>query len=155
MVKVCNNCKNQNPDDAEFCASCGEKLINAKPSIKPPKIVCSKCKNVSTNLWPNEFCQICGSSLDSKVNQALPEKTFEAVIQKTQNLDLRQPEDNVYHNFPEWLEWLKESGLDISQFTSEDLSSISSHRISFPQFCRRLERRLDDPEGFRKQLENR
>ena len=93
--------------------------------------------------------------LDSSIiSFFLQPKKIKAISQKTQNLDFKMPEDNIYHNFPEWLEWLGESGLDISQFTSEDLSSISSHSISFPQFCRRLERRLDDPEGFKKQLEN-
>ena len=74
MVKFCDNCNIENPDDAGFCSSCGGNSLHIKSSSKPPKLVCPKCKNVSTNLWPDEFCQNCGSSLDSKTNQTLPKQ---------------------------------------------------------------------------------
>ena len=36
MVKSCNNCNHENPDDAEFCGSCGEALFDQTPSRKRP-----------------------------------------------------------------------------------------------------------------------
>ena len=60
--------------------------------------------------------------------------------------------DETYKNFSEWIGWLRQEGIDPADFTSQDLENLSSHQISFPQFCRRLERRLDDPEGFRVKL---
>ncbi len=58
------------------------------------------------------------------------------------------PPSDLYQDFHSWLEWLDEKGVDVRRFTSQELSVPSSHRISFPQFCRRLERKLDDLEGF-------
>ena len=74
MAKLCKHCKTNNADDAEFCASCGEKLFEIESSKTPPTLICIECKNVSTNLWPDEFCQNCGSSLDSKANKTFPKR---------------------------------------------------------------------------------
>lgn len=59
------------------------------------------------------------------------------------------PKVGEYQSFQEWLDWLKSQEVDPQAFTQTTLESQSSHRISFPQFCRRLERQLDDVEGFR------
>ena len=74
MVKSCNNCNYENSDDAEFCGSCGKASLNQISSREPPKLVCAKCKNVSTDRWPNEFCANCGFSLSSKNYQYIPKK---------------------------------------------------------------------------------
>lgn len=60
------------------------------------------------------------------------------------------PKVEEYQSFQLWLDWLKSQEVDPQAFTQAPLESRSSHRISFPQFCRRLERQLDDVEGFRK-----
>ena len=62
------------------------------------------------------------------------------------------PSDSEYRDFNSWLVWLRDQGYDPSEFASQSLEVPSSHRISFPQFCRRLERRLDQPEAFRQKL---
>ena len=60
------------------------------------------------------------------------------------------PKVEEYQSFQLWLDWLKSQEVDPQDFTQASLEPRSSHRISFPQFCRRLERQLDDVEGFRK-----
>ena len=60
------------------------------------------------------------------------------------------PKVEEYQKFQAWLDWLRSQEVDPQAFTQAALKSRSSHRISFPQFCRRLERQLDDVEGFRK-----
>lgn len=60
------------------------------------------------------------------------------------------PKPEEYQSFQLWLDWLKSQEVDPQDFTQASLEPRSSHRISFPQFCRRLERQLDDVEGFRK-----
>jgi hypothetical protein len=62
------------------------------------------------------------------------------------------PPDDIYQDYNTWLGWLAEQGVDVMRFASQDLQVMSSHRISFPQFCRRLERKLDDPQAFRAEL---
>ena len=62
------------------------------------------------------------------------------------------PPDDLYQDYNSWLEWLIDQNLDPRVYSSQDLQVESSHRISFPQFRRRLERKLDDPETFRNLL---
>ena len=99
MVKICDNCNIENPDDAGFCSSCGGNSLHIKSSSKPPKLVCPKCQNVSTNLWPDEFCQNCGSSLDSKTNQTLPEK--KQTLPKQQQADPNNTLPQTNQTLPE------------------------------------------------------
>jgi hypothetical protein len=92
-------------------------------------------------------------------------KTFERMRQNGVDINLPEPQvpapepdgfvapaDTEYQDFNQWLNWLREQGYDPSQFASQPLEVESSHRISFPQFCRRIERRLDDIQGFRSML---
>lgn len=58
------------------------------------------------------------------------------------------PPEDLYQDYNSWLDWLVDQDLDPSSFASQDLRVESSHRISFPQFRRRLERKLDDPAAF-------
>jgi hypothetical protein len=62
------------------------------------------------------------------------------------------PPEDLYQDYNSWLEWLIDQDLDPRDYSSQDLQVESSHRISFPQFRRRLERKLDDPETFRNLL---
>ncbi|MEC7192362.1 MAG: hypothetical protein VXW13_02590, partial [SAR324 cluster bacterium] len=62
------------------------------------------------------------------------------------------PPEDLYQDYNSWLEWLIDQNLDPRVYSSQDLQVESSHRISFPQFRRRLERKLDDPETFRNLL---
>ncbi len=62
------------------------------------------------------------------------------------------PPQDEYRGFNAWLDWLKTQGIETERFSNEDLSVESSHQISFVQFCRRLERRLEQPEEFRREL---
>jgi hypothetical protein len=87
------------------------------------------------------------------VDLNLPEKEFDLEESDSENPTFQLPDEDVYKNFGDWVSWLQQEGIDPVEFTSQDLGSMSSHQISFPQFCRRLERRLDDPEGFRNKLE--
>jgi ribosomal protein L40E len=48
----CHSCQQQNPIDARFCNSCGEKLIQ----------ICSGCQHENKN--DAQFCNQCGSSLN-------------------------------------------------------------------------------------------
>jgi len=59
------------------------------------------------------------------------------------------PSEDLYQGFNTWLDWFQEQGFDLSNFSSKSLRVESSHRISFRQFCRRVERRLDSTEEFR------
>ena len=86
------------------------------------------------------------------VDLNLPETEFEPEASDSGTSEFRLPNDETYKNFSEWIGWLRQEGIDPADFTSQDLENLSSHQISFPQFCRRLERRLDDPEGFREKL---
>jgi hypothetical protein len=62
------------------------------------------------------------------------------------------PPEDLYQDYNSWLEWLIDQNLDPRVYSSQDLQVESSHRISFPQFRRRLERKLDDPKTFRNLL---
>lgn len=62
------------------------------------------------------------------------------------------PSQEQYMEFNSWLSWLREQGIEPSDYSSENLKIESSHRISFPQFCKRVERKLTDIEGFRKAI---
>ena len=62
------------------------------------------------------------------------------------------PPESEYRRFNDWLSWLQELDINPADYSSVPLEVESSHRISFPQFCRRLERKLDDAESFRKRL---
>ncbi|MBF0279959.1 MAG: hypothetical protein HQM13_19335 [SAR324 cluster bacterium] len=64
------------------------------------------------------------------------------------------PPEDLYRGFNDWLEWLKEYGIDAREFSSQELNASSTRQISFQQFCRRLERNLDDVESFRKAIQN-
>lgn len=64
------------------------------------------------------------------------------------------PSSDMYQEFNTWLDWLAEQGIDLRNFSSQELTVASSHRISFTQFCKRLERKLDDVEGFRQAVGN-
>ena len=86
------------------------------------------------------------------VDLNLPETESEPEASDSETSEFRLPNDETYKNFSEWIGWLRQEGIDPADFTSQDLENLSSHQISFPQFCRRLERRLDDPEGFREKL---
>ncbi|MEC8478564.1 MAG: hypothetical protein VXZ12_08480, partial [SAR324 cluster bacterium] len=86
------------------------------------------------------------------VDLNLPETEFDPEASDSGTSEFRLPNDETYKNFSEWIGWLRQEGIDPADFTSQDLENLSSHQISFPQFCRRLERRLDDPEGFREKL---
>ena len=63
------------------------------------------------------------------------------------------PSQEQYMEFNSWLSWLREQGIEPSDYSSENLEIESSHRISFPQFCKRVERKLTDIDGFRKAIE--
>ena len=80
MTKLCKHCKTNNVADAAFCASCGEKLFELEPSKNPPPLICTQCKNVSTNLWPGAFCPNCGSSLEPQPNNVPPKKKSSNLI---------------------------------------------------------------------------
>lgn len=90
---------------------------------------------------------------ENGVDLNLPEKKIETQRSDSENPVFQLPSEDVYKNFGEWITWLQEEGIDPKEYTSQDLEIMSSHQISFPQFCRRLERRLDDPKGFRTKLE--
>ncbi|MBF0238770.1 MAG: hypothetical protein HQM12_13775 [SAR324 cluster bacterium] len=62
------------------------------------------------------------------------------------------PSVDTYNDFQAWVQWLRQAGIDLKQFTSRDFDDVNSHRISFQQFCRRVERYLDDVPGFRTAL---
>ncbi|MBF0286551.1 MAG: hypothetical protein HQM14_01920 [SAR324 cluster bacterium] len=69
------------------------------------------------------------------------------------------PTEDEYKTFNDWLYWLTHCGIDPLQFVSASpntrvLKEQSSRRISFIQFCRRIERHLDDVDGFRHAVEN-
>ena len=80
MTKLCKHCKTNNVADAAFCASCGEKLFELEPSKNPPPLICTQCKNLSTNLWPGELCPNCGSSLEPQPNNVPPKKKSSNLI---------------------------------------------------------------------------
>ena len=63
-----------------------------------------------------------------------------------------EPPEDIYLEYNAWLEWLADQGIDPTQFSSKPIHVRGSHRISFPQFCRRFERKLDDVTGFRSML---
>ncbi len=63
------------------------------------------------------------------------------------------PPEDMYHKFNDWLEWLKEFGIDPQEFASQDLKASSTRKISFQQFCRRLEGNLDNIEGFQNAIQ--
>ena len=63
------------------------------------------------------------------------------------------PPHDMYRGFNDWLEWLKDCGIDPHEFASQDLMISSTRQISFQQFCRRLERNLDDVQSFRNALQ--
>ncbi len=68
------------------------------------------------------------------------------------------PSQEMYKKFNDWLGWLREQGIDPHQFISESstpkvLAEQSNRKISFIQFCRRVERFLDDVEGFRNAIQ--
>lgn len=62
------------------------------------------------------------------------------------------PPPDLYHAFNDWLQWLEEQGIVVQNYASEDLQVASSHQISFTQFCRRVERKLDDVTAFQHAL---
>ncbi|MGK5093369.1 hypothetical protein WDW89_15335 [Deltaproteobacteria bacterium TL4] len=63
-----------------------------------------------------------------------------------------QPSEEMYQDFNSWLEWLRSQGIDPQRYTAQDLKVSGSHRISFTQFCKRIERNLEDIDGFRQAL---
>ena len=67
----------------------------------------------------------------------------------TTSTGFQLPPEDLYQDYNSWLEWLIDQNFDPRIHSSQDLLVESSHRISFPQFRRRLERKLDDPETFR------
>ena len=116
---------------------------------------CHRLKRETSN--PQELDQALQSFERVRKNGVdlnLPEKKIETQGSDSENPVFQLPSEDVYKNFGEWISWLQEEGIDPKEYTSQDLESMSSHQISFPQFCRRLERRLDDPKGFRIKLEN-
>ena len=58
------------------------RILKEKPP--PPKtlspLICTQCKNVSTNLWPGAFCPNCGSSLEPQPNNVPPKKKSSNLI---------------------------------------------------------------------------
>lgn len=63
-----------------------------------------------------------------------------------------KPSLELYLSFNDWLTWLLERGIDPQHYAQEPLEVPSSHQISFPQFCRRLERKLSDIPGFHRAI---
>ena len=93
---------------------------------------------------PEESEQLASEELSESTgpeNKKPPLKPFET------------PPEDLYHKFNDWLEWLKEFGIDPQEFASQDLKAPSTRKISFPQFCRRLERNLDNIEGFQNAIQ--
>lgn len=89
------------------------------------------------------------ASSDSETPALVPAKSDQgASLQK-----FALPPQDMYRGFNDWVEWLKQQGVDPHEFTSQDLTVPSTRQISFPQFCRRLERNLDDVESFRNAIQ--
>lgn len=61
-MKICTNCKAQNPDDAKFCWSCGNEF-------KQTSLKCPNCGRLIENLSQDiKFCPFCGSNLTDSGN---------------------------------------------------------------------------------------
>lgn len=73
MPIKCNNCQNDNAEEAKFCVECGTELVYQCPS-------CGK-ENPPTH----KFCYECGQRLDEE-------------IRKTESIDLEKPERNIPKN---------------------------------------------------------
>ena len=67
MLIKCNNCQNNNTEEAKFCVECGTKL----------EINCLRCGK--ENPPTHKFCYECGHKLDE-------------AIKPTKSLDLDKPE---------------------------------------------------------------
>jgi predicted RNA-binding Zn-ribbon protein involved in translation (DUF1610 family) len=57
-MKICQNCKTENPDDNLFCMSCGNKISEEKQADATAK-KCPKCG--INNLAESRFCASCGA----------------------------------------------------------------------------------------------
>ena len=57
----CPKCGYENPNDSNFCISCGTKLEKQEDNTK----VCKKCG--ATNYIDSAFCIVCGSKLDNEI----------------------------------------------------------------------------------------
>ena len=146
-----------------WCAQFEELHIHLQELVDDPLLVRS-----GHTISFRQFMHRLGRRVEGTERQAQMEryfKTFERM--RGQGVDVNLPEpvlpeprkegfeappDSEYRDFNSWLVWLREQGYDPSEFASRPLEVPSSHRISFPQFCRRLERRLDQPEAFRQKL---
>tara|TARA_Y200000002_G_scaffold374763_1_gene375984 strand:+ start:321 stop:1520 length:1200 start_codon:yes stop_codon:yes gene_type:complete len=87
----------------------------------------------------------------------LPEIEEDKAFELTKDINststgFQLPPEDLYQDYNSWLEWLIDQNFDPRIHSSQDLQVESSHRISFPQFRRRLERKLDNPETFRNLL---
>lgn len=65
-MKYCTN-HHANPDNAEFCHECGEKLQTVTPVTENIKI-CSNPNCKAANPVNAEFCHECGKSLIAKTS---------------------------------------------------------------------------------------
>lgn len=85
-----------------------------------------------------------GDSENAVEEESEGESTIASVV------EFQPPSNSDYRAFNEWIAWLLEQGIDPKQFTKREIKNDSSRRISFVQFCRRLERQLDNVSGFQK-----
>ncbi len=91
-----------------------------------------------------------GVDINIKGEESIKAEAESAPIEiETEQTGFVPPSLDEYKTFNNWLAWLKENEIDPDQYTSKELGNSSSHQISYPQFCKRLERQLEDPEGFR------
>ena len=57
----CPKCGYENPNDSNFCISCGTKLEKQEDNTK----VCKNCG--ATNYIDSAFCTVCGSKLENEI----------------------------------------------------------------------------------------
>lgn len=73
---LCPNCGNETPDNFEFCANCGAKLIKEieQPQESKNGLKFIRCRNCGKEMLESfEFCASCGAKL--KTNEQTKYKT--------------------------------------------------------------------------------